>query len=64
MFRGLGPETRGLRVIIASFPQGVNEKNIDWLVLTVSDGPDTFDTFYISSLICRSNGRITMLAPL
>ena len=64
MFQELGPDARGLLEAAAFFPRGVNEKNIDRLFPTISDGPNMFDKFCALSLICRSNGSITMLAPL
>jgi tetratricopeptide (TPR) repeat protein len=64
MFQEFGPDARALLEVVAFFPQGIDENNANWLFPTISNGIDTLDGFCVLSLTHRSNGFITMLAPL
>ena len=64
MFKSLGPNARDLLGVIAFFPQGINEDNLDWLFPTTPDVATTLDKFCMLSLTYRSGGFITMLVPL
>ena len=64
MFRRLGPHAHSLLEAVAFFPQGVNEKNANWLFPTISNVLNILDGFCNLSLTCRNNGFVTMLAPL
>ena len=63
-FKELGPTARELLGVIAFYPQGIDENNVDWLFPTVPDIRDIIDRFCVLSLTSQSNGFTTMLAPI
>ena len=63
-FRELGPNARDILGTIAFFPRGINENNFDWLFPTITNRRNILDKFCMLSLTYRSNGFVTMLAPL
>ena len=64
MFRELGDHARELLQVVAFFPQGVNEDNIDWLLSTFPDVLNVLNTFSALSLTYRNDRFITMSEPL
>jgi hypothetical protein len=63
-FQSLGLIARDLLGIIAFFPQGICEKNLNWLFPTISNRNRIFDKFCFLSLTYRRNGFITLLASI
>jgi tetratricopeptide (TPR) repeat protein len=63
-FRSLGPVARDLLAVVAFFPQGIDEKNFDWLFPTISNRKNLFNLFHVLSLTYRNNGFVTMLPPI
>ena len=63
-FHGLDPSARDLLGVVAFFPLGIDENNIDWLFPAISNRKNVFNKFCALSLTHRSNGFITMLAPI
>jgi hypothetical protein len=48
-FLKLGPGARDLLGVAAFFPQGVQEKHLDWLLPTTSEGKKVFDKFCVTT---------------
>ena len=64
MFRELGHDARTLLEMVTFLPQGVDERNFTWLFATISNRTNIFDKLCVLFLAYRSNGFVTMLAPL
>ena len=62
-FRGLGPNAREVLEVIAFFPQGINEDNLDWLFPTLSNRSSILNILCVLSPTYRRDGYVTMLAP-
>jgi tetratricopeptide (TPR) repeat protein len=63
-FLSLGSDARDLIGVVAFFPQGIDENNLDWLFPAIANRKNIIDKFCLLSLTYRSNGFVTTLAPI
>ena len=63
-FCNIGSQARDLLGVVAFFPQGIDENNLNWLFPTIPNRRTIFDKFCLLSLTSRSDNFITMLAPI
>jgi tetratricopeptide (TPR) repeat protein len=63
-FRSLSSDARDLLAVVAFFPQGIDQKKLDWLFPTISNRKNLFNLFHVLSLTYRNNGFVTMLPPI
>ncbi|KAF9785183.1 hypothetical protein BJ322DRAFT_1020756 [Thelephora terrestris] len=61
-FCNLGPDAREFLEVVASFPQGVDENNLDLLFPTIPDNKNLVDKLCDLSLVYRRIGFIKVLA--
>ena len=64
LFQNLGPDARSLLEVVAFFPQGIDENNLEWFFPTIPDRANIFNKFCTLSLTYRNGEFVTMLAPL
>ena len=61
-FQKLGPDAHELLKVVAFLPQGIDYRNFDWLLPTVSNTNNIFDEFTALSLTYWNDPFFTMLA--
>ena len=64
LFREFGLDARWLLEVVVFYPQGVNEKDVNWLFPTIPDATRILNQLCTLSLAHRSNWFNTTLAPL
>lgn len=63
-FTRLGPDAKDILGVIAALPQGVDERQLEWVFPTVSNARHIIDTFIILSLTHHNRNFVTMFGPL